>query len=96
LDGELFGEPIGALPKPFMILVEGRGPSRDQQSLLKMTGAHHEAHSFPEARHMNFSDAGILPSRFPIPKSVLLLGNTDGRTFIYSISDLLRQFFDGM
>jgi len=28
------------------------------------------------AMHINFSDAGVLPSRFPLPKSWLMLGNS--------------------
>ena len=54
-----------------------------------------EAHSFPNVRHMNFSDAAILPSRFPLPKAVLLLGAADGLAFLREVSDRLRYFFQG-
>jgi hypothetical protein len=45
---------------------------------------------------MNFSDAGVLPSRFPVPRSRLDLTGIDGRAFLWRVADLLRAFFDGM
>ena len=50
----------------------------------------------PEAGHMNFSDAGVLPSRFPIPRSHFNLTEIDGVAFLHRVSDLLRGFFDRM
>lgn len=51
---------------------------------------------FPEAGHMNFSDAGILPSRFPMPRSRLDLTSINGPAFLLKVADLLRAFFDRM
>jgi predicted dienelactone hydrolase len=48
------------------------------------------------ALHMNFSDAGILPSRFPLPKSWIMLGDVDGTQCLYDVSGRLRLFFDKM
>jgi hypothetical protein len=45
---------------------------------------------------MNFSDSSMLPSRFPLPKSVALLGDVDGAEFLREVSDQLRNFFGEM
>jgi hypothetical protein len=45
---------------------------------------------------MDFSDATVLPPRFPLPRALLMLGDVDGRQFLYGISDRVRKFFDQM
>jgi len=96
LDGGIFGNPVGSLDKPLLMLEGGPAVSRDSQSVCDSDRAGCIARAFSHARHMNFSDAGILPSRFPFPKSVLMLGDIDGEAFLRQVADLLRAFFDGM
>jgi pimeloyl-ACP methyl ester carboxylesterase len=94
IDGGFFGRPLGPLSKPIMIL-GGDGDLGSRQLALCEHGVPGSRfHVFPEAKHMNFSDAGILPSRYPIPKSVLMLGKCDGTQLLYQTSDQLRAFFD--
>ncbi|MGD1032282.1 MAG: hypothetical protein ABSA05_14205 [Opitutaceae bacterium] len=94
IDGTFFGQTLGHLTKPILILA-GAGDLGSRESALCEQGAPGSRfHEFPGAKHMNFSDAGILPSRFPIPKSVLMLGEVDGAKLLYETSDQLRTFFD--
>jgi len=76
LDGGFFGEPIERLDKPLLILeVEATVESR---RVCDLDHAGCTAVAFPRARHMNFSAAGTLPSRFPFPKSLMMLGDVNG------------------
>jgi dienelactone hydrolase len=94
IDGAFFGQTLGHLTNPILILSgEGDLGSRER-ALCEQSGPGSRFHDLPGAKHMNFSDAGILPSRFPIPKSVLMLGDVDGAKLIYETSDQLRTFFD--
>jgi dienelactone hydrolase len=99
LDSAFFGEPINALDKTLMVFecgTNGTNNEQDWRAVCAVDRASCSIESFPEARHMNFSDAGVLPSRFPLPKSVLMLGSVDGMTFLRDISDRLRAFFGQM
>ena len=79
-----------ALPRP-------RGPHPvESKAICDSDRAGCTARAFPGARHMNFSDAGVLPSRFPFPGLLLMLGDVDGAGFLYEVSDLLRAFFNQM
>jgi dienelactone hydrolase len=106
LDGAPEGTQITGLTKPLLIL-NGEPLPPTQKALndkildeLKRIcdsgsgGCRME--DFPDAGHMNFSDAGVLPSRFPIPRSHFSLTGIDGTAFLRKVADLLRGFFDGM
>jgi len=90
LDGSLFGDPISVTTKPRLILCAES--IDDEWQGLCASGAATCA-AFPKARHLDFSDATVLPSRFPIPRSRLLLGDVDGPEFLHDVSDRLRRFF---
>jgi pimeloyl-ACP methyl ester carboxylesterase len=94
IDGAFFGRPLGHLSKPIMILGAVGDLGFRQKALYEQGVAGSRFYLFPNAKHMNFSDAGILPSRFPLPKSVLMLGPVDGAQLLYGTSDQLRAFFD--
>lgn len=96
LDSAFFGEPIRALDKPLLIFECDTTNERDWKAVCEVDRASCSTIRFPGARHMNFSDAGVLPSRFPLPKSVLMLGNVEGAPFLRDVSDRLRSFFDQM
>jgi dienelactone hydrolase len=96
LDSAFFGEPIRSLDKPLLVFECDTTNEGEWRAICGVDRASCSAVRFPEARHMNFSDAGVLPSRFPLPKSVLMLGNVDGTHFLRDISDRLRAFFDQM
>ena len=96
LDSAFFGEPIAALDKPLLVFECGTNNEKDWRAVCAVDRASCSIARFPEARHMNFSDASVLPSRFPLPKSVLMLGSVDGRTFLPDVSDRLRAFFGQM
>jgi dienelactone hydrolase len=93
LDGSLFGEPIGATTKPRLILC---ADSIDDEWEGLCTSGAATCAAFPKALHLDFSDAAVLPSRFPIPRSRLLLGDVNGPEFLHEVSDRLRAFFDIM
>ncbi len=106
LDGAPQGMEITGLTKP-LLLVNGEPLPPSQKALNdKILGELKRIcdsgsggcriEDFPEAGHMNFSDAGVLPSRFPIPPSHFSLTGIDGPAFLRKISDLLRRFFDEM
>jgi len=94
IDGAFFGQTLGHLTKPILILAGAGDLGSRERALCEQGVPGSGFHEFPGAKHMNFSDAGILPSRFPIPKSVLMLGDVDGAKLLYETSDQLRSFFD--
>jgi dienelactone hydrolase len=96
LDGGYFGDPDGSLDKPLLILEGAAEIDPEWKKACNSARAHCTTGVFPLARHMNFSDAAILPSRFPFPKSLMMLGDVDGRRFLYEISERVRAFFDQM
>jgi predicted dienelactone hydrolase len=96
LDGGYFGDPDGRPDKPLLILEGAAEIDPEWKKACSSATAQCTTGAFPEARHMNFSDAAILPSRFPFPKSLMMLGDVDGRQFLFEISDRVRAFFDQM
>ncbi|HWE50902.1 MAG TPA: hypothetical protein VG273_14000 [Bryobacteraceae bacterium] len=92
LDGAFFGESPVVIEKPLLILYAASDTGIDL-SFCRANPAKCNAVAFPAARHMNFSDAGILPSRFPLPRALLLLGPVDSAGFLREISDRLQMFF---
>ncbi len=96
LDSGYFGNPIKGLDRPLAILAADSQIEPEWKILCDSDPATCTTHLFPRARHMNFSDAAILPSRFPLPKSLLMLGDVDGAQFLHEVSDVLRDFFDRM
>jgi dienelactone hydrolase len=96
LDGGYFGDPDGSLDKPLLILEGAADIDPEWKKICGSARTHCTTAAFPEARHMNFSDAAILPSRFPFPKSLMMLGDVDGKQFLFEISDWVRAFFDQM
>jgi dienelactone hydrolase len=106
LDGAPQGAAIADLAKPLLI-VNGQPLPPSQKAIngkildeLKRIcdsdSAGCRIQDFPEAGHMNFSDAAVWPSLFPIVRSHFGLTAIDGPVFLRRISDLLREFFDGM
>jgi hypothetical protein len=93
LDGgpPFFGDPVADLGRPLLIL---QGSA--DRTACDFDRVHCTLMTYPEAQHMNFSDAGVLPSRFPFPKLMLMLGDVDGAHFLYEVADRLRAFFDEM
>lgn len=93
LDGgpSTFGDPVTHLDKPLLILAGGT-----DGTVCDFDRANCSLRLYPQARHMNFSDAGVLPSRFPFPKFLLMLGDVDGTQFLHEVADRLRAFFDQM
>jgi predicted dienelactone hydrolase len=96
LDGGYFRDPDGSLDKPLLILEGATEIDAEWKKACSSARAHCTTGAFPQARHMNFSDAAILPSRFPFPKSLMMLGDVDGRQFLFEISERVRAFFDQM
>lgn len=92
LDGSLYGDEPGKPGKPLLILCADS--IDDEWKPLCASGAA-SCTAFPNARHMDFSDAAVLPSRFPIPRRMLLLSNAGRPAFLYQVSDRLRAFFEG-
>jgi len=96
LDGAFFGEPPERFDKPLLILESAEGSTTIDRGICNRGPAPCEVRTFPKAQHMNFSDSSILPSRFPLPKSMMLLGDVDGPQFLREVSDSLRGFFAQM
>jgi dienelactone hydrolase len=96
LDSAFFGDPITALDKPLLIFECDATNEKDWKAVCAVDQASCSTVRLEGARHMNFSDAGVLPSRFPLPKSVLMLGSVDGEQFLRGVSDRLRVFFGQM
>jgi pimeloyl-ACP methyl ester carboxylesterase len=96
LDSGFFGQPIKSLDRPLAILAADRQLEPEWKALCESNQTNCTTHLFPQARHMNFSDAAVLPSRFPLPKSILMLGDVDGEQCLREVSDILRDFFDQM
>jgi dienelactone hydrolase len=96
LDGAFFGPSPERFEKPLLILESAEGSTTIDRSVCDRDRAKCEIRTFPRARHMNFSDSSILPSRFPLPKSMTLLGDVDGPEFLREVSDQLRGFFGEM
>jgi dienelactone hydrolase len=106
LDGAPQGAQITGLTKP-VLFVNGQPLPPSQKALndkildeikriCDSNSAGCRIVDFPEAGHMNFSDAALWPSRFPIPRSHFGLTGIDGPAFLQKISDRLRGFFDEM
>ena len=106
LDGAPQGDDIHNLTRPLLI-VDGAPLPASQKALNDriVSEFHHicsvdiaacRIEEVPEAGHMNFSDAGVLPSRFPIPRSHFDLTDIDGPAFLRKTCDLLRAFFNEM
>ena len=96
LDSAVFGDPIAALNKPLLVFECDRTNARDWDSVCESDRASCSTVRLDGARHMNFSDAGVLPSRFPLPRPLLMLGSVDGEQFLRGVSDRLRVFFGQM
>lgn len=96
LDGGYFGDPDGSLDKPLLIFDGGADIDPEWKKACGSDRARCTIAAFPLARHMDFSDATILPSRFPFPRALVMLGDVNGKQFLYEISDRLRSFFDQM
>ncbi len=96
LDGAFYGDSPGKFDKPLLILESAEGSGTIDRSICDRDRTKCEVRTFPKAQHMNFSDASIFPSRFPLPKSMMLLGDVDGPQFLREVSDSLRGFFDRM
>jgi dienelactone hydrolase len=95
LDGgpPFFGDSITRLDRPLLIL---EGGPEIHRTACDFDRTNCTIRSYADARHMNFSDAGILPSRLPFPKSLMMLGDVDGAQFLRDVSDRLRDFFSQM
>ena len=93
LDGAPFGDPIRKLDRPLLVMDSGGAADPGWKTVCSANPAFCAAMAMPQAGHMNFSDAGILPSRFPFPKSLLMLGNVEGEPFLRQVADRLREFF---
>jgi pimeloyl-ACP methyl ester carboxylesterase len=96
LDSAFFGEPMGKLNRPLQILQAGTQLEPEWQTLCVLNGTQCKTQVFPGAQHMDFSDATLLPSRFPLPRSLLMLGEVDGLQLQREVSERLREFFDEM
>ncbi|MGA3025696.1 MAG: hypothetical protein ABSF98_13090 [Bryobacteraceae bacterium] len=106
LDGAPQGREVTGLDRPLLIIFGAPLPAplralndriwAESKRICETDSAGCQWEYFPEAGHMNFSDAGVLPSRFPVPRSRLDLTGIDGRAFLWRVADLLRAFFDGM
>jgi dienelactone hydrolase len=106
LDGAPQGAAVVGLTKPLLIVNGQPLPSSQRtlnakildelQRICDSDSAGCRIQDFPEAGHMNFSDAAVWPSFFPIPRSHFGLTGIDGSAFLRKISDLLREFFDAM
>ncbi len=104
LDGAPHGDLALRLRRPLLV-IWGAPLSARQQALndrinadmaaicaSNTAGCQMEDH--PEAGHMNFSDAAVLPLRFPVLRSRQQLTDIDGLAFLRKTTDLLRNFFD--
>jgi hypothetical protein len=106
LDGAPQGAAIVHLARPLLIVNGAPLPASQKALNDRIVAEFHRICSVdvascrieevPEAGHMNFSDAGVFPSRFPIPRSHFDLTDIDGTAFLRKTSDLLRAFFDAM
>ncbi len=106
LDGAPQGAGITHLTRPLLIVNGAPLPASQKALNDRIESEFHSICSVdiagcrivevPEAGHMNFSDAGAFPSRFPIPRSHFDLTGIDGPAFLRETSDLLRAFFDAM
>ncbi len=103
LDGAPQGTFTEPANKPFL-LVNGAPLPPSQQALNDKILADLKAYcvsdragcrmeDFPEAGHMNFSDAGLIPHWFPVPPSRLGITAIDPLGFLDKISARLREFF---
>lgn len=106
LDGAPQGAPITHLARPLLIVNGAPLPASQEALNDRIVAEFHgicsvdvagcRIEEVPEAGHMNFSDAGVFPSRFPIPRSHFDLTDIDGTAFLRKTSGLLRAFFDEM
>ena len=106
LDGASQGALVTGLQRPALIILGGTMPVsdtgldaqivQDLRAICRMSRASCEIENRPGAAHMNFSDAGVLPSRFPIPRSRLELGEVDGLAFLHGLTRELNAYFSHM
>lgn len=103
----LDGAPQGTLDappnKPFL-LINGAPLPPSQQAINDRILADLQAYcaadragcnmvDYPQAAHMNFSDAGLMPRWFPVPRSHFGISKIDSLTFLRTVSATLRTFF---
>ncbi len=103
LDGSPWREPLGALDRPLLVVLGGRVPSLLQRfaaeeaaqlrAICDANRAGCQLHQDERAGNADFTDAAILPSRFPIPGRLMDRGSVDGRQFQREIADKLLAFF---
>jgi dienelactone hydrolase len=103
----LDGAPQGVLTepatKPFLLINGASLPPSQQalndriltelQSYCSSDRAGCQMQDFPDAGHMNFTDAGLIPMSFPIPRARLGITGIDPLAFLRTISSRLRVFF---
>jgi dienelactone hydrolase len=103
----LDGAPQGVLAEPAnrpFLLINGASLPPSQQALndrilaelqsyCRSDRAGCQMQDFPEAGHMNFSDAGLMPLWLPVPKARLGITGIDPLAFLQTISSRLRVFF---
>jgi len=65
----------------------------DLQSYCHSDRAGCRREDFPDAGHVNFSDAGLMPLWFPVPKSRLGITGIDSLGFLQLVARRLRAFF---
>ncbi len=104
LDGAPQGDLAKGLKQPLLVIWGAPLPARqkalndrinaDMQAICTSDLAGCQMEDHPEAGHMNFSDAAILPVRFPALRFRQELTNIDGLAFLRKTTDLLRAFFD--
>jgi dienelactone hydrolase len=103
LDGLPWRERLGALDRPLLIVLGGRLPSllqgfaEEEAAQLRAICAANRAgcqmHRYAQAGNADFTDAAVLPSRFPIPARLMDRGSVDGRQFQREVADKLLAFF---
>ena len=106
LDGAPQGALVSGLDRPALIILGGAMPVidtgidaqivQDLRAICKSSRAACEIENRPDAAHMNFSDAGVLPSRFPIPRFRLEIGEVDGLAFLHGLTRELKAYFSRM
>jgi dienelactone hydrolase len=103
LDGAPQGVAGTPANKPFLLVNGAPLPPSEQalndqilaelQSFCRSDRAGCTMEDYPESGHMNFSDAGLMPAWFPVPRSRLGITAVDPLAFLQTISTRLRLFF---